>query len=155
MIHAKGIIEVHNGYADTEELLDSVDDLPDGEFGYLLFDKEKNRSLPQLKYLFGVVLKTISEQLDSHPPVDALYRYFEEIYAPILTCNIQGEKYEYFDLKNAKSVELDDVITKIIQHAAEQWGISMPSRDELKTPEAHEVYVGAYAEMWKNLSRKI
>ena len=155
MIRSKGIIIVHDGYADTEELLDSVDDLPDGEFGYLLFDKEKNRSLPQLKYLFGVVLKTISEQLEDHPSVDALYRYFEEIYAPILTCDIQGERFEYFDLKHAKSIEMDDVITKIIHHAKQEWGIEMPTRDELKSAEASEAYLGAYAHTWDNLNRKI
>lgn len=155
MIQAKGIVEVHNGYADKNELLDSVDLLPDGQYGYLLFDKEKNRSLPQLKYLFGVVLKTISDQLPDHPPVDALYRYFEEIYAPILTCEIHGEKYEYFDLKHAKSIEMDDVITKIIHHATSEWGITMPSREELKSPECAEAYAGAYALMWENLSRKI
>lgn len=155
MIHSKGIIEVHNGYADTNELLDSVDDLPEGQYGYILFDKEKNRSLPQLKYLFGVVLKTISEQLPDHPTVDALYRYFEELYAPILFCEINGEKYEYFDLKHAKSIEMDDVIAKIIHHAATEWEITMPSRDELKTAGATEAYVGAYAAMWENLSRKI
>lgn len=41
MIRAKGIIEVREGYADTNELLDSVDELPNGEYGYLLFDKKR------------------------------------------------------------------------------------------------------------------
>lgn len=155
MIKKKGIIEVREGCADTQELLDSVDDLPDGEFGFLIFDKQKNRSLPQLKYLFGVVLKTISDSLPNHPPIDALYRYFEEVYAPIHTCNIQGEKYEYFDLKNEKSIEMDDVIEKIIHHATTQWNISIPTKEELKEAEARELYAEAYADMWKNLSRKI
>lgn len=155
MIKAKGLIEVLNDNADTKELIDSVDNLPDGEYGFLIFDKQKNRSLPQLKYLFGVVLKTISDNLDDHPPVDALYRYFEEIYAPINTCNIQGEKYDFFDLKNEKSIEMDDVIERIIHHATTTWGITIPSKDEIKAPEASEAYMGAYADMWKNLSRKI
>lgn len=101
MIREKGIVEVHDGHADTDELLDSVDSLPDGEYGYLLFDKKKNRSLPQLKFLFGYLLKTLSEELEGHPEPEALYRYFEEIYAPIHRCKIPGEEeeFEYFDLK--------------------------------------------------------
>ena len=134
MIRAKGIIDIHNGYADTSELLDSVDSLGNGEYGYLLFDKKKNRSLPQ-----------------------ALYRYFEEIYAPIHSCKIPGEKqvFEYFDLKNENATEMDTVITKIIHHAMSEWNIDLLSRDLMKTSEAQEAYAGAYAEMWKNYTRKI
>lgn len=154
MIKIKGIVTVREGDADTHEL-DSLDNLPDGEYGFLIFDKQKNRSLPQLKYLFGVVLRTISDGLPDHPPVDALYRYFEEVYAPIHTCTIEGEKYEYFDLKNDKSIEMDDVIEKIIHHAATQWNIKIPTREEIKAAEARELYAEAYAEMWKNHSRKI
>ena len=95
MIREKGIVEVHDGHADTDELLDSVDSLPDGEYGYLLFDKKKNRSLPQLKFLFGYLLKTLSEELEGHPEPEALYRYFEEIYAPIHRCKIPGEEEEF------------------------------------------------------------
>lgn len=157
MIRAKGIIEVREGYANTDELLDSVDELPNGEYGYLLFDKKKNRSLPQLKFLFGYLLKTISEQLEGHPSSEALYRYFEELYAPIHSCNIPGEKevYEYFDLKNEPAAEMDIVIEKIIHHAMNEWNIDVMSRDLLKTAEAQEAYAGAYADTWKNLSRKI
>ena len=39
-----------------------------GDYTILIMDDTKNKSLPQLKYLFGVVLKTISEQLPTHPP---------------------------------------------------------------------------------------
>ena len=157
MIRSKGIIEVHDGYADTDELLDSVDNLTNGEYGYLLFDKKKNRSLPQLKFLFGYLLKTLSEELEGHPDPEALYRYFEEIYAPVRTCKIPGEEevYEYFDLKNENAAEMDFVIEKIIHHAMSEWGIDLLTRDELKASEAQEAYAGAYAETWKNLSRKI
>lgn len=157
MIRAKGIIDIHNGYADTSELLDSVDLLTDGEYGYLLFDKNKNRSLPQLKFLFGYLLPTLSEQLEEHPEPEALYRYFEEIYAPIHSCNIPGEEqvFEYFDLKNENAIEMSNVIEKIIHHAMSEWNIDLLSRDLIKTSEAQEAYAGAYAEMWKNYSRKI
>ena len=156
MIKCKGIINVQNDDADTQELMDSVRELGDGEYGYLLFDKEKNKALPHLKYLFGVVLKAISDGLPDHPPVDALYRYFEEIYAPIRTCEIRGEKYEYFDLKNEKSIEVNDIIEKIIHHATTEWGIKeILKRDDLKTPEAKAPYLDAYASQWDNYSRKI
>jgi hypothetical protein len=109
-----------------------------------------------LKYLFGIVLKEISDQLPEHPPVDALYRYFEELYAPIRACNIQGEKYEYFDLKSEKSIEVNDVIEKIIYHAESEWGVrGILRKDELKAPEARAPYMDAYAHQWDNLSRKI
>ena len=158
MIKAKGVIEVHEGHADTDELLDSVDLLPNGEYGYLLFDKQKNRSLPQLKFLFGYLLKTISEKLEGHPEPEALYRYFEDLYAPIHTCKIPKEvsTYEYFDLKNESAAEIDFVIEKIIYHAKTEWGINdLLTRDELKASEAQEAYVGAYADTWKNYNRKL
>ena len=157
MIREKGIIEVREGCADTDELLDSVDNLEDGEYGFLLFDKKKNRSLPQLKFLFGYILPTISEELESHPEPEALYRYFEEIYAPIHRCKIPGEveEFEYFDLKNEPATEMDFVIEKIIHHAMSEWQIDLLSRDRLKAAEAQEAFAGAYANTWKNLSRKI
>lgn len=153
MIKKKGIINVYEGSADINELQGAVDSLPDGEFGFLIYDNSKNRSLPQLKYLFGVVLKTISEKLNSHPTPGALYRYFEEVYAPIHKSNIQGEEFEYFDLKNEKSIELDSVIEMIIRHAADQLGITIPTREEIREAQAREPYAEAYAETWKFLSQ--
>lgn len=156
MIKDKGIIQFRDGYADLQELHETVEKLPqDQEYGYIIFDKKQNRSLPQLKYLFGHVLKSISDQLPDHPPVDALYRYFEEIYAPIHVCKINGEVYEYFNLKNEKSIEMNDVITQIIHHATKEWGLNILTKDELKSSEAQEAYASAYAEMWDNYSRKL
>ena len=131
--------------------------MPVGEYGYLLFDKERNKLLPQLKYLFGIVLKNISENLPDKPGVDALYKYFEEIYAPLRTCIINGEKYEYFDLKNENAKEMSDFIERVIQHAQTDFGISnlFPSRNELKAPEAKALYAEAYANTWEDYSRKI
>ena len=152
MIKQNGSFDVHNNRAEIEELLDFVDTLPDGKYDYIILDKYKNRALPQLKYLFGVVLKAISDGLPNHPQVDALYRWFEEVYAPIHVCNIEGQKFEYVDLKNETSVEMDNVIQKIIHHATSEWGIKIPDRDYMKTPEAKELYADAYLEMWKRVS---
>lgn len=157
MIRSKGIIEVHEGYADTSEFKEAVDILPDGEYGYLIFDKKKNRSLPQLKFLFGYVLKTLSEELPGNPKPEALYSYFEEIYAPIHRCKIPGEEteFEYFDLKNEPAAEMDAVINDIIHHAKNEWGIDLLTRERLKAAEAQELYAGAYADTWKNYLRKV
>lgn len=152
MIKKHGAFEVHEEGADLEELIDFVDNLPEGEYEYILYDKKKNRSLPQLKYLFGVVLKAISNGLPDHPTVDALYRYFEEVYAPIHVCEIDGEKFEYFDLKNENSTEMDSVIQRIVHHATNEWGIEIPERDFLKLPEARQLYVEANYDLWKRLS---
>lgn len=155
MIIAKGIVNVDNNDAETKELYDDVAKLKNGEYGYLLFDKEHNKALPQLKYLFGVVLKTISDKLPEHPTVNALYRYFEEVYAPLHTCEINGEKYDYFDLKSEPSVEVNDVTEKIIHHAKVEWDIEITTKDNLKAPEAKALFAEAYANQWKDYSRKI
>lgn len=157
MIKAKGIVEVHEGYADKSELLESLDLLPDGEYGYLLFDKKKNRSLPQLKFLFGHVLRILSEKLEGNPPVEALYRYFEEMFAPLHICKIPGrsQTFSYFDLKNEPPAEMGKIIEQILHHAKTEWGIEILNRSDLKEPEAAELYAGAYADTWKNYSRKL
>lgn len=149
MIKQRGAFSVHKEGADLGALIDSVDQLPVGDYEYLIYDKRKNRSLPQLKYLCGVVLKTISDGLSNHPPIDALYRWFEQKYAPHHSCIIDGQTFEYVDLKNENSVEMDYVIQRIIHHARQEWNISIPDRDMLKAPEARELYADAYAEAWK------
>lgn len=151
MIKKRGTFEIRDGRAHIYEFLDSADSLPEGNYKFLIFDEKKNQALPHLKYLFGVVLKTISDGLPNHPPVEALYRYFEEVYAPIHTCEIRGEKFEYFDLKNEKANEVNDVIDSIIHHATSEWGIAIPDRDTVRQQPAQELYEDAYIEMWKNL----
>lgn len=149
MIKKRGSFAIHKEGSDLGELKDSVENLPTGDYEFLIYDKFKNRSLPQLKYLFGVVLKTISDELPNHPPIDALYRWFEQVYAPLHSCIIEGETFEYVDLKNENSVEVDSVIQRIIHHAHQEWGIRIPEKDILKAPEARELYTDAYAEVWK------
>ena len=149
MLHGQARLIVQDGKACTEATHLTFDNLPDGDYTVLVFDNAKNRSLPHLKYLFGVVLKEISEKLSTHPPVDALYRYFEEIYAPIHTCDLPGgEKFEYFSLKNEKASEMNEVIESIIHHVATEWGIKIESRDAVRLPEAKELWAGAYTEQW-------
>lgn len=149
MLYSQSRLIKQDNEAMTQELSLAIDNLKDGDYTVLIMDETKNRSLPQLKYLFGVVLKTISEKLPTHPPVDALYRYFEELYAPIHVCNLPGdEEYEYFNLKNEKASEMNEVIERIIHHCNTEWGIEIMPKDQTKNPEAKELWAGAYTEQW-------
>lgn len=150
MMKLKGSFKIREKRSGLQELIDSAVSLPEGTYKYIIFDENKNPALPQLKYLFGVVLKTISDELPSHPPVNTLYRYFEEKFAPLHTCKIEGEYFEYVDLKNEKSIEVNNVIERIIHHAATQWGITIQDRSSLSLPSAQEAYEDAYIEMWRN-----
>lgn len=114
-------------------------------------DSKPNPALPQLKYLNGIVLKTISDGLPDHPPVTALYNYFEEKFAPILEHTIAGVSYEYFDLKKCKVSDMDKVIDKIIKFANTEWNIDVLSKIEVKSPESAQAYIGAYANQWEDL----
>lgn len=154
MIKYKGTFEVHEEGAQLQEPYDFLDSLPVGEYQILVYDMKKNRSLPQLKYLFGVVLRLISQELPSKPPINILYRYFETIYAPLRSYTIEGRNYEYRDLKNEKAIEVDNVIQRIIHHAKTKWGIEIPDRDLLKTPEAVELYTEANEELWRRLANQ-
>lgn len=149
MLHGQARLVIQNNEAVTNETLAIVEKLKDGDYTVLILDDAKNRSLPQLKYLFGIVLKTISEQLSTHPPVDALYRYFEELYAPIHVCNLpNGEKFEYFNLKNEKAAQMNEVIERIIHHAKTEFGIDIMAKTKTSMPEAKELWAGAYTEQW-------
>lgn len=153
MIKKKGPLLVDKGEAQTEALEDAVFELKDGEYEFLIFDNRKNRALPQLKYLFGVVLMSISEGLPSHPPINALYKYFSDLYSELHVCDIQGENFRYTDLKTENATEVGNVIDKIIHHAATKWGIRVPTSDELKSADSKELYTDAYIEMWRNYNR--
>ena len=155
MLHAQTRLIVQDGKAEMEETGLAIGQLKDGDYTVLIFDDKKNKSLPQLKYLFGVVLKTISEKLPSHPPVDALYRYFEEMFAPVHTCTLSdGEKYNYFNLKNERANEMNEIVESIVHYAATEWNIKVAARDALKLPEAKEAWAGAYTEQWQDLLLK-
>lgn len=149
MLYGEAHLIVQDGKVANEAANLAFGKLKDGDYRLLILDETKNRSLPQLKYLFGVVLKTISEKLPTHPPVDALYRYFEEVYAPIRTCDLPGgEKFDYFSLKNEKASEMNDVIERIVRHVRTEWGIEITPRDAIREPEAKELWAGAYTEQW-------
>lgn len=151
MIKAKGSIHMASGSPiEQEEFEHALAKLKDGKYDYYIFDDNANRILPQLKYLNGVVLKTISDQLPTHPPIGALYRYFEKEYAPLHICNINGQRFTYKDLKTEPSTEVSDVIESIIHHAQSEYGIKIPTMEDMKQAEAKELYAGAYQEDWRD-----
>lgn len=151
MIKERGVLIVQDGHVYSQWLRNSLNKLPDGDYEYWVIGQGKFPPLPQLKYLNGVVLKTISERLPGNPPIGALYRYFEQLYAPVHICEIQGVQFTYRDLKSEKSNEMDNVIEHIVRHAAAVWGIQIQSRSEVSASEDKEPYMDAYNEMWKNL----
>lgn len=154
MLHGQAHLIVQDGKVLNDAATLAYGRLKDGDYTVLIMDENKNRSLPQLKYLFGVVLKTISDKLPTHPPVDALYRYFEELYAPIHACDLpRGEKFEYFNLKNEKASEMNEFIESVVHHANTEWGVEILPKDEINKPEAKELWAGAYAEQWNLLSQ--
>lgn len=147
MIKGKGQIKKCNGTLIKQELDSALEKLPDSIDGYdfLIYDHKVNRALPNLTYLFSVVLKQISEQLPNHPSTQALYRYFEDIFAPEHVCTVNGKKYTYFDLKNEKSIDFGKVVENIVEFAQKRWNITIISKDELKSAEAREFFAKAYA----------
>ena len=60
MLHGQARLIVQDNKAAKQEIELAIGNLKDGDYTILIMDDTKNKSLPQLKYLFGVVLKTIS-----------------------------------------------------------------------------------------------
>lgn len=145
MIRGKGEISKIDGQLHSERLEEACEKLPDNsEFLFVICDKTRNRNLPILSYLFSVVLKYISDSLPDHPSTTALYRYFEDMFAPIHTSNINNEQFSYCDLKSERQTDVSDVVESIIGYARDNWGIEVPSKDELKDPKLKELYAQAY-----------
>lgn len=151
MLKKQGNISIRNKQDITCEIAERLQELPDGDYEFYIYDKLKNRTLPQIKYLFSVVLKTISDRLPNHPPINALYRWYEQMFAPLHYYEVNGETFEYVDLKNEPSSELNQVIKKITDHAYRRWNIEIKERSAMNAPEARELYADAYADTWKDI----
>ena len=145
MIKGQGKFRKIAGTLQKRELDVVLDELPDGEnFKFLIVDDKPNRVLPQLTYLFSVLLKVISDQLPDHPSTSALYRYFEDEFAPLHTCTINGERYEYCDLKREKAIDVGKFIEKVAEFARTEWNLEIPENKDLRKPENNELYSQAY-----------
>ena len=145
MIKGQGKFRKIDGNLCKHELDASLPKLHDGaSFKLLIVEEKPNRVLPQLTYLFSVLLKVISDQLPGHPPTEALYRYFEDEFAPLHTCKINGEVYEYTDLKREKSVDVGKFIETVTEFARNEWHLDIPENKELRKSENAELYSQAY-----------
>lgn len=145
MIKGKGSIRKVCGRLFDDDLQKACGKLPDNqEYDFLIVDKKKNKTLPYTQYLFAVVLRYLSGVLPDHPKAIALYKYFEDMYAPIHTCTINGEQFEYCELKSEKVVDVNNFIERVVEYAQKEWGIEVPRNADLATPENRELYSQAY-----------
>lgn len=152
----KDILQIQEGDVELRRFKRRLLELDDGKYSIFICNKSKNKSLSQLKYLFGVVLRTIANELEGdRATVNDLYRFFERKYAPMKTVSLNGEDLVVQDLKNCSSKEMGDVIEQIIRFADSELGITIGSREQLKDPEAQEAYVDAYNNQWEGYDLKI
>lgn len=161
MIRGKGKLMKVAGHTVVDEFRRACEKLPDNEnYLFVICDDKRNRNLPFLSYFFSVVLKYISDSLPDHPGTTALYKYFEDMFAPIHTVKINDEQFQYCDLKSEKSSDVNDVIEKVVEYALKEWGIDVPRKEDMRDPKMRELYSQAYLNQeveWSNFisSRKL
>ena len=126
--------------------MDQVEQLLPGEYAFYVLDSKKNRSLQQLKYLFGVPLKMLSVET-GYDPKD-LYRIVEHKFCPIKTITIKGEEFIVQDIKQLTSKEMGTLIEELIKWMDVEFGIIVPDKEQVKDPLAADQYVTAYNESW-------
>lgn len=145
MIKGKGKIVKVAGHTVIDEFKECCLKLPDNdEYLFVICDNKKNRNLPYLSYYFSVVLSYLSDALPDHPSTTALYKFFEDMFAPIHTSRINGEQFEYCELKSEKARDINDVIEKVVEYALVEWGIEIPRQESMKDPEMREFHSQAY-----------
>lgn len=154
MIRGKGKLTKVAGHCFVDEFTSACEKLPDGnDYLFVISDTGKNRSLPALTYLFSVVLSYIANSLPDKPTTIALYKYFEDMFAPIHTSKINGETFEYVELKSERSADINDVTEKIVEYALKEWGIEVPRQEDMKDPAMRELHSQAYLNQevdWSN-----
>lgn len=140
-----GTIRKVCGELHDDELQKACGKLPDNrEYDFLIVDHEKNRKLPYMQYLFAIVFPFLSQALPDKPDKKALYKYFEDMFAPVHTCTINGEQFEYCDLKTEKTVDVNNFIEKVVEYALKKWGIEIPNLEFFEKPESRDFYSQAY-----------
>lgn len=160
MIKGKGKLIKVAGHVVYDEFKKACEKLPDNDdYLFVICDNNKNRNLPYLSYFFSVVLSYLSSALPDHPSTTALYKFFEDMFAPIHTSEINGEQFQYCDLKSEKQSDVNEVIEKVVEYALKEWGIEVPRQEDLKDPEIRELHSQAYLKQevdWSNFisSRK-
>lgn len=141
----KGKFQKFDGKLVADELKSVCNKLPDNkEYIFVIADFGKARNLPYTTYLFSVVLTYLSKNLSDHPTPIALYKFFEDMYAPIHTCTINGKQFEYCELKSEKSIDVNNFIERVVEYASKEWGIEVPRNETMAKPEYRELYSQAY-----------
>jgi len=149
------------GHTVIDEFKAACEKLPDNDnYLFVICDNTKNRNLPYISYFFSVVLKYLSDALPDHPGTTALYKFFEDMFAPIHTSKINGQQFEYCELKSEKARDVNDIIEKVVEYAQKEWGIEVPRNEDLREPELRELHSQAYLNQevdWSNFisSRKL
>ena len=145
MIKGQGAIKKVDGVLYNDELRQVLNKLPDNQdYEFLIVDKKRNRTLPYMTYLFSVVLPQISEQLPDHPPKEALYRYFEDCFAPLYSVTINGKDYEYADLKREKTMIVSEFVEKLVDYVEKRWNMKIMSLEDLRDERNSQLYAKAY-----------
>ena len=141
----KGKFSKFNGKLIADELKQACDKLPDNnDYIFAIADSGKVRKLSPITYLFSVVLTYLSETLQDHPKPVAIYKYFEDMFAPIHTCTINGEQFDYCELKSEKSIDVNNFIERVVEYAQNEWGVEVPRNETMAKPENRELYSQAY-----------
>jgi len=149
------------GHTVIDEFKAACEKLPDNDnYLFVICDNTKNRNLPYISYFFSIVLKYLSDALPDHPGTTALYKFFEDMFAPIHTSKINGQQFEYCELKSEKARDVNDIIEKVVEYAQKEWGIEVPRNEDLREPELRELHSQAYLNQevdWSNFisSRKL
>lgn len=146
----KTVFEIDKSKAIPEEewgeINQGIDSLLPGHYSMFLCDAKRNPTLPQLKYLFGVVLKIISKETGIEPT--DLYKIFEKKYAPKRVVTLNGEEMIVQDLKSGSAKDMGLVIEQIIGFVDVELNITIPTRSETKEEIAQSFYVEAYNDDW-------
>ena len=133
-----------------------LESLEPGDYAVYICNKKKNKTLSQLKYLFGVVLRGIADYVGGDRySVNDLYRFFEKQFAPTKAIELNGVEHITQDLKHCTSKEMGDVIEDIMDWSSRELGVSFPDRKELSEPQNQEEYVKAYNDEWGDYNLKV
>lgn len=152
MILDKLMLTKAGGECDFSALRRSMKKLEDGDYAVFICNKSKNKTMPQLKYLFGIVLKEISNNTGYE--VNDLYRMFEKMFAPKKVLEFNNEEFITQDAKNLNAKDMGAFIEKIIHFASEELGIEIVSREDVKSPEAQGNYVDVENDYWTSVYKK-
>ncbi|MGL5261053.1 MAG: hypothetical protein ACRC9P_01570, partial [Bacteroides sp.] len=130
--------------------------LPHGDYRFLVWDNNKNPTLPALKYITGYLIPEISKALKKrgyNVQDDALYRFFEQKFTPEIVDTVVDEEVTYHNLKGLKTKELTKVADRIIKWST-NLNIQFEDRKFTKDPAFSEKYAEVYARMWRDTKQK-